>query len=51
LKSAGFVKVDYVALVNALTLEPLDRPEGPMRLIAAATVGTTRLIDNVPVEA
>jgi len=51
LKAAGFAKVDYVALVNALTLEPLDKAEGPMRLIAAATIGTTRLIDNLPVEA
>ena len=49
LKSAGF-KIDYVALVNSLTLEPLERPEGSMRLIAAATIGTTRLIDNIPVE-
>jgi pantoate--beta-alanine ligase len=51
LKSAGFAKVGYVALVNALTLEPLDEAGGPMRLIAAATIGTTRLIDNVPVDA
>ena len=50
LKAAGFSRVDYVALVNALTLEPLDRPGGPMRLIAAALIGTTRLIDNIPVE-
>jgi pantoate--beta-alanine ligase len=51
LKAAGFSKVDYVALVNALTLEPLEKAGGPMRLIAAATIGRTRLIDNVPVEA
>ena len=51
LKAAGFAKVDYVALVNALTLEPLEKAEGPMRLVAAATIGTTRLIDNIPVEA
>ena len=50
LKSAGF-NVDYVALVNSLTLEPLEKPEGSMRLIAAATIGTTRLLDNIPVEA
>ena len=49
LKAAGFSRVDYVALVNALTLEPLDRPGGPMRLIAAAVMGTTRLIDNIAV--
>ena len=51
LKAAGFAMVDYVALVQAFTLEPLYEAGGPMRLIAAATIGTTRLIDNVPVEA
>jgi pantoate--beta-alanine ligase len=50
LSDAGFSKIDYVALVNALTLEPLDAPSGPMRLIAAATIGNTRLIDNLTVE-
>ena len=50
LTDAGFSSIDYVALVNALTLEPLDRAEGPMRLIAAAVIGRTRLIDNIPVE-
>jgi len=49
LKAAGFSRVDYFALVNAMTLEPLERPVGPMRLIAAAVIGTTRLIDNIPV--
>jgi pantoate--beta-alanine ligase len=50
LKATGFSRIDYVALVNAMTLEPLDRPVGPMRLIAAAMIGTTRLIDNIAVE-
>jgi pantoate--beta-alanine ligase len=50
LEAAGFSRVDYVALVNALTLEPLDRPIGPMRLIAAAVIGKTRLIDNIAVD-
>jgi pantoate--beta-alanine ligase len=50
LRAAGFSTIDYVALVNALTLEPLDAPGGPMRLIAAAKIGTTRLIDNIAVE-
>ena len=49
LKAAGFSRIDYFALVNAMTLEPLDRPVGPMRLIAAVVIGTTRLIDNIPV--
>jgi len=49
LLEAGFFKVDYFALVDAVTLEPLDRPSGEMRLIAAATMGTTRLIDNIAI--
>ncbi len=49
--SAGFSSIDYTALVDAASLEPLDAPRGAMRLIAAATIGGTRLIDNVPVEA
>ena len=49
LVDAGFLKIDYLALVNATTLEPLEKPRGEMRLIAAATIGTTRLIDNIAV--
>jgi pantoate--beta-alanine ligase len=49
LVDAGFLKIDYVALVDAGTLEPLEEAAGEMRLIAAATIGTTRLIDNVRV--
>jgi pantoate--beta-alanine ligase len=47
LAAAGF-EVDYVALVDA---ESLAAPiEGrPMRLLAAARIGGTRLIDNIPV--
>ncbi len=47
LGEAGFTKVDYLALVDADTLEPLDHAMGKMRLIAAATIGKTRLIDNI----
>jgi pantoate--beta-alanine ligase len=50
LVDAGFLEIDYVALVDADTLAPLDEPAGEMRLIAAATIGGTRLIDNVAVE-
>ena len=49
LTEAGFDPIDYVALVDAATLEPLDVPSGEMRLIAAAVIGTTRLIDNIRV--
>lgn len=48
LEAADF-RLDYCALVDAATLEPLTAPRGEMRLIAAATIGATRLIDNLPV--
>lgn len=50
LQEAGFASIDYVALVDAASLEPLETPHGTMRLIAAATIGGTRLIDNIAVE-
>ena len=50
LVEAGFASVDYLALVDADTLEPIDHATGKMRLIAAATIGKTRLIDNISVE-
>jgi pantoate--beta-alanine ligase len=49
LLEAGFSRIDYIELVDSSTLEPVDKPRGEMRLIAAAIIGTTRLIDNLPV--
>jgi len=49
LVGAGFNRIDYFALVDSATLEPLDAPSGEMRLIAAAMIGSTRLIDNIRV--
>jgi pantoate--beta-alanine ligase len=49
LVDSGFLRIDYLALVDAATLEPVDAPAGEMRLIAAAVIGSTRLIDNLPV--
>lgn len=43
------LKVDYVAARNAETLAPLASPDEPVRLLAAAWLGTTRLIDNIGV--
>jgi pantoate--beta-alanine ligase len=44
---AADVREDYVELVDPLTLQPLSRVDRPARLLVAAFVGTTRLIDNV----
>ncbi len=44
---AGFLKIDYLALVDGDTFEPIEQPQPGARLIAAATIGTTRLIDNL----
>ena len=47
---AGFLKIDYLALIDEGTLEPLDGFREPARLIVAATIGSIRLIDNLAVE-
>ncbi|HEX7873634.1 MAG TPA: pantoate--beta-alanine ligase, partial [Sphingobium sp.] len=56
IKAAGFSSVDYVALCDSVTLEPLKLLDRPARLLAAARIGlsrsdgfTTRLIDNISV--
>ena len=49
LVEAGFSRIDYFALVDALTFAPLNSAQGEMRLIAAAAIGPTRLIDNLAV--
>ena len=50
LVEAGFSRIDYFALVDAQTLEPLDALASDMRLIAAAVIGATRLIDNLAIK-
>lgn len=47
--AAAGCKVDYLALCDAVTLAPLTVFDRPARLLVAAKVGTTRLIDNVAV--
>lgn len=45
----GFA-IDYLEARHALTLEPIaSADDGPIRLLVAAKLGTTRLIDNVGV--
>lgn len=42
--------VDYVSCADALTLAELDEVAGPALLSLAVTIGTTRLIDNEPLD-
>ncbi len=49
LTASGFI-VDYVEARHAKTLARIDgRRDGPIRLLAAARLGATRLIDNLAV--
>lgn len=47
--AAGFTSVDYVAARNGEDFSALDewRADRPARLLAAARLGSTRLIDNI----
>ena len=45
----SLVKLDYLVIVHPQTFVPVDDAyQGPARMLVAARVGTTRLIDNVP---
>ncbi|HEY1798323.1 MAG TPA: pantoate--beta-alanine ligase [Stellaceae bacterium] len=49
---AGFDNVDYIELADAETLSPIRvLGPAPARLFGAATIGRTRLIDNMPIPA
>jgi pantoate--beta-alanine ligase len=45
----GYNSIDYVAVRDAELLQPLTALDRPARVLAAATLGTTRLIDNMAV--
>jgi pantoate--beta-alanine ligase len=47
--AAGGFAVDYLELRDAETLAPVPRLAAPARLLAAARLGRTRLIDNIAV--
>ena len=50
LQESGFDSVDYAELVDAVSLEPIKTtPNRPARLLVAARIGGTRLIDNMAV--
>lgn len=50
LTAAGFASVDYAVLADACSLAPLtELGDAPARLLVAARIGGTRLIDNMAV--
>ena len=49
LLAAGFDKVDYLEIRDADSLAPVHDTARPLRILAAAKIGRTRLIDNMPV--
>jgi pantoate--beta-alanine ligase len=48
LAEAG-VEPEYLAVVSAQTMEPVERIEGDVLAVIAARIGAVRLIDNVPI--
>jgi pantoate--beta-alanine ligase len=47
---AGFASVDYLELADTETLAPLDDLYAAARLLVAARMGITRLIDNISID-
>ncbi len=47
LLAGGFDKIEYLTVVDAESLEPLEKVSRPARVIAAVRLGRTRLIDNI----
>ncbi|RLE13761.1 pantoate--beta-alanine ligase [Candidatus Aerophobetes bacterium] len=47
IREEGPLRIDYIAIVDPDTLEPVERIEGKVLIAIAAQVGKTRLIDNI----
>lgn len=47
IREAGDSEIEYVAIVDSETLEPLDRVMGQARICVAVRIGSCRLIDNM----
>lgn len=51
IEQAGPVRIDYVSIVNAESLEPMSVLDRPARMCLAVRIGACRLIDNMPLGA
>ena len=51
LLDSGVDRIEYVAIVDPVSLEEVRHVRSAVRIAVAAWVGNTRLIDNIPVEA
>ena len=49
IEESGMVKIDYLTLVDAETLQPVESLERPAILATAVFYGEVRLIDHVRV--
>ncbi len=49
--AAAGVEPEYLSVVDADTIDPVARIEGDVIALVAARVGSTRLIDNMPIRA
>jgi pantoate--beta-alanine ligase len=45
-RAGSAIALEYAAVVDPVSLEPVGRVDAPARALIAGTVGTTRLIDN-----
>ena len=51
LKKIPQAKIDYIALVDPKTLMPVEKIQGKVLIALAVYLGTTRLIDNIIIDA
>jgi pantoate--beta-alanine ligase len=49
LSQQPLVRVEYLEIVDPDDMQPVERIDRPVRVAAAAWLGSTRLIDNIPV--
>jgi pantoate--beta-alanine ligase len=50
LKQAPSIKIEYISIVDAETLQELDKITGKVLIAVAVKIGSTRLIDNILVD-